>query len=128
MTMSFLGGSGSEDSACNAGDFGSIPGWEASSGEGIGYPLQYSWYSLMFRRCKKKKKNPPAMWETWVRSLGGEDPLEGGGHDNPLQYSSLENPHGQRSLAGYSPWGRKESDTTERLSTQHTRWLELKLR
>ena len=56
MTMSFLGGSGSEDSACNAGDFGSIPGWEASSGEGIGYPLQYSWYSLMFRRCKKKKK------------------------------------------------------------------------
>ena len=53
--MSFLGGSGSEDSACNAGDFGSIPGWEASSGEGIGYPLQYSWYSLMFRRCKKKK-------------------------------------------------------------------------
>ena len=114
MTMSFLGGSGSEDSACNAGDFGSIPGWEASSGEGIGYPLQYSWYSLMFRRCKKKK-NPPAMWETWVRSLGGEDPLEGGGHDNPLQYSSLENPHGQRSLAGYSPWGCKKSDTTERL-------------
>ena len=39
----------------------------------------------------------------------------GGGHDNPLQYSCLENPHEQRSLAGYSPWGRKESDTTERL-------------
>ena len=38
-----------------------------------------------------------------------------GGHDNPLQYSCLENPHEQRSLAGYSPWGRKESDTTERL-------------
>ena len=43
----------------------------------------------------------------------------GGGHVNPLQYSSLENPHGQRSLVGYSPWGHKESDTTERLSTQH---------
>ena len=36
-----------------------------------------------------------------------------GGHGNPLQFSGLENPHGQRSLAGYSPWGRKESDTTE---------------
>ena len=41
----------------------------------------------------------------------------GEGHDNPLQYSGLENPHRQRSLAGYSPWGQKESDTTERLST-----------
>ena len=40
-----------------------------------------------------------------------------GGHGNPLQYSCLENPHGQRSLAGYSPQGRKESDTTERLRT-----------
>ena len=41
----------------------------------------------------------------------------GGGHGNPLQYSCLENPHGQRSLVDYSPWGHKESDTTERLST-----------
>ena len=40
-----------------------------------------------------------------------------GGHGNPLQYSCLGNPHGQRSLAGYSPWGRKELDTTEGLST-----------
>ena len=45
-----------------------------------------------------------------VRSPGG------GGHGNPLQYSCLKNPHGQRSLTGYSPWGRKESDMTERLS------------
>ena len=36
-----------------------------------------------------------------------------GGHGNPLQYSCLENPHGQRSLSGYSPWGRSESDVTE---------------
>ena len=42
--------------------------------------------------------------------LGGSP---GGGHDNSLQYSCLENPHGQRSSAGYSPWGRKESNTTE---------------
>ena len=65
-------------------------------------------------------KNPPAMWETWVRSLGWED-SPGGGHGNPLQYSCLENPHGQRCLAAYSPWGHKESDTTEQLSTaQHS--------
>ena len=43
-----------------------------------------------------------------------------GGHDIPLQYSCLENPHGQGSLAGYSPWALKESYKTERLSTaQH---------
>ena len=39
--------------------------------------------------------------------------LPGGTHGNPLQYFSLENLHGQRSLVGYSPWGRKESDMTE---------------
>ena len=44
----------------------------------------------------------------------------GGGHSNPLQYACLENPHGQRSLAGYSPWDHKELDRTERLSTD---WL-----
>ena len=41
----------------------------------------------------------------------------GGGHDNPLQYSCLKNPHGQRSLAGYSPWGHKELDMTKQLNT-----------
>ena len=40
----------------------------------------------------------------------------GGGHGNPLQYSYLENSHGQKNLAGYSPWGHKESDMTERLT------------
>ena len=58
-----------------------------------------------------------------IRDLGSISGLgrsPGGEHDNPLQYSYLENPHGQRSLRGYSPWGRKELDTTERLSTaQH---------
>ena len=47
-------------------------------------------------------KNLPAMLETWVRSLGWEDTLEDL-HGNPLQYSGLENPRGQRSLAGHSP-------------------------
>ena len=60
------------------------------------------------------------MRETWVQSLGWEDPLEEG-MAIPLQYSCLENPHGQRNLVGCSPWGHKESDTTERLSTHA--WL-----
>ena len=41
----------------------------------------------------------------------------GGGHGNPIQYSCLENPHGQRSLVGYSPWGCRELAMTERLNT-----------
>ena len=59
----------------------------------------------------QKVKNLLAMWETWVQCLGWEGPLEEG---NLRQYS--EEFHGQRSLAGYSPWGRKKSDMTERLS------------
>ena len=43
----------------------------------------------------------------------------GRAHGDPLQYSCLENPHGQKSLVGYSPWGHKESDTTKWLSTAH---------
>ena len=49
-------------------------------------------------------------------STPGLGRCSGGGHGNPLQYSCLENPHGQRSLVGYSPWGHREWDTTERLS------------
>ena len=70
--IGFPSESAGKESACNAGDKGSVPGLERSPGEGHGYPLQYS--------C-------------------------------------LENPRGQRSLVGYSPWGCKESDMTERLST-----------
>ena len=64
-------------------------------------------------------KNPPAIWETWVRSLGWDDPL--GVHGISLQCSCLEIPHGQRGLVGCSLWGHKELDRTERLNTaQHT--------
>ena len=63
-------------------------------------------------------KNLPAMRETWVQSLRWEDST-GGGNGNPLQYFCLENLHGQRSLAGYSPRGHKELDMTEQLSTAH---------
>ena len=60
--------------ACNAGDPGSIPGLGRSAGEGMGYPLQYFWASLVAQLVK----NLPAIRETWVRSLGWEDPLEKG--------------------------------------------------
>ena len=63
-----------KESACNAGDPSSIPGLERSPGEGTDYPLQYSWVSLVAQIVK----NPPAMQETWIRSLGWEDPLEEG--------------------------------------------------
>ena len=49
--------------------------------------------------------------------IPGSGRFPGGVHGNPLQYSRLENPHGQKNLVGYSPWSRKELDTTEQLST-----------
>ena len=77
-----------KESACNAGDPRSIPRSRRSTGEGIGYPLQYSWASLVAQLVK----NPPAMWETWVRSLDWEDPLEKG----KATHSSI--------LAWRTPW------------------------
>ena len=56
------------------GALGSIPGLGRSPGEEKGYPLQYSWASLVAQLIK----NLPAVWEPWVRSLGWEDPLEKG--------------------------------------------------
>ena len=73
MSYGFPDSSFGNESACNAGDPSLTPGSGRSTGEGIGYPLQYS--------C-------------------------------------LENPHGQRSLAGYNPWGHNKSDMTEHLGTQ----------
>ena len=80
------------ESECNSGDSNSIPGSGRSAGEGIGYPLQYSWASLVAQLVK----NPPAMRETWVRSLGWEDPLEKG----KATHSSI--------LAWRIPWSLKE--------------------
>ena len=63
-------------------------------------------------------KNLPAMWETWLQFLGWEDPLEEGMATHSVFLPGKS--HGQRSLAGYSSWGGKESDTTKRLSpAQH---------
>ena len=72
--LGFPDSSVGKESSCNAGDPGSIPGCGRFPGEGIGYPLQYSWTSLVAQLVK----NLPAMQETWVHSLGWEDPLEKG--------------------------------------------------
>ena len=68
LFYTFTCSSAGKESTCNAGDSSSIPR------EGIGYPLQYSWVSLVAQTVK----NLLAMWETWVRCLGQEDPLEKG--------------------------------------------------
>ena len=70
----FLDSSVAKESVCIAGDPGSIPGLGRSTGEGIGYPLQYSWASLLAQLIK----NLPAVRESWVQSLGQEHPLEKG--------------------------------------------------
>ena len=91
-----------KESTCNAGDPVSIPGSGRFPGEGIDYPLQYSWASLVAQLVK----NLPAMQEIWVQFLGWEDPLE---KEKAIHSSILA----QRL---YSPRDHKDSDTTEPLS------------
>ena len=97
--------SADKESACHARDPGSIPRSGRSPGEGISYPLQYSWASLVAQLVK----NPPTMQETWIQSLGWEDFLEKG----TATHSSILN--WRTSWTVYT-WGSKESDTTEQLS------------
>ena len=81
-----------------------IPGSGRSTGKGISYPFQCSWASLVAQLVK----NLPAMWETWVRSLGWEDPLRRERLPTPVFWP--------REFHGlYSPRGHKELDTTEQL-------------
>ena len=93
----FPGSSAGKESPSNAGDPGSIPGSGRSPGEWIGYLLQYSWASLVAQMVK----NPSTIQETWVRSLGWEEPLEEGKatHSSLLDWriTWTEEP-------GYSPW------------------------
>ena len=107
-------GSSAGKENCNSGDPGSITGLGRSPEEGTGYPLQHSWASLVAQMVK----NSPAVPETWVWSLGWEDPLEEGmaTHSSILAWR-IPTHRGAWSLVGYSPWGQKDSDTTERLST-----------
>ena len=102
----FPGGSPGKESACSSGYPDSIPGSGRSAGEGIGYPLQDSWASPVVQLVN----HLPAVWETWVRSLGGEDPLE------KRKATPVFWPGEFHGLYGISPWGHKESDTTEQLS------------
>ena len=75
--------------------------------------LDGSWASLVVQLVN----NLSALWEIWVQSLGWKDPLEEGMAKHsaflPGESPWKENPHGKRSLAGYSPWGPKQSDRTE---------------
>ena len=73
-SVTFSDSSVGKEFACNAGDPGSIPGSRRSTGEETGYPLHYPWATL----AAQLVKIPPAMQETWVRSLGWEDLLERG--------------------------------------------------
>ena len=81
VCVGFPDSSVGKESTCKAGDPGSIPGSGRFAGEETGYPLQYSWSSLLAQLVK----NPPAMQEILVRFVGLEDPLEG--IDYPLQDS-----------------------------------------
>ena len=83
LCFSFPDSSAGKESTCNTGDPSSIPGSGRSSGEGIGYPLQYSWASLV----PQMVKNQPAMRETWVQSLGWEDFLEKGKATHSMENS-----------------------------------------
>ena len=99
------GGSEGKDSACSAGDLGSIPGSRRSRGGGHGNPLQYSWACL----AAQLVKNPPAVRETWVPSLGGEDPLEEG-----LATRSS-------TLGWRSPWREEPGTTVHGVAKSRTR-------
>ena len=100
--LGFLGSSTGKESTCYSGDPGSIPrlgSSPATHSSVLGLP-----------------------WWLNLGSIPGLGRSLGGGYGNPLQYSCLGNPHGQRSLAGYSPWGHKELDTTEKLSITGKPW------
>ena len=74
LFLGFPGGSAGKESACKAGDPNLISGPGRSPAEGVGYPLQYSFASLVAQLVK----NLPAMWEPWVLFLGWQDPLDQG--------------------------------------------------
>ena len=85
--LGFPGSSVGKESACNAGDPSSIPGSGRSTGEGIGYPLQYSWASPCGSAGKESTYNSGD-----VGSIPGLGRSPGEGKGYPLQYSGLENP------------------------------------
>ena len=116
--MGFPDSSIVKESACNAGDPGLIPGLGRSPGEGIDYPLQYFWASLVAQLLRICLQCGRPGFKPWVGKIPGE------GKGYPLQYSGPENSMD----CIVSPWGRKESDTTVQLSiisilARHGIWL-----
>ena len=116
--MGFHGISTGKESICNARDPSSIPGLGNTPEEGIGYPLQYSWASLVAQIVK----NPPTIQETWVRSLGWEDPLEEGmaTHSSIFAWRipRTEEPSGLQSLRS-----QRVQHETERISTARSLYI-----
>ena len=94
--MGFPGSSTGKDSNRSAGDTTSIPGSGRSPGEGIGYPLQYPWVSLVARTVR----NLPGMQKPWIQTLGWEIPWRRAWQCPPVFLPGES--HGQRSLVGYS--------------------------
>ena len=104
LNMGFPDSSVGKEFPCNEGDPDSITGWGGFAGEGIGYPLQYSWVSLV----PQLAKNLPAIQETWVRSLPCTGKTPQGREKLPTLVFWPDN-----SMDCVAPWGCKESDTTE---------------
>ena len=103
LRMGFPDSSVGKESTCNAGDPSLIPGQGRSAGEGTGYPLQYSWASLVAQLVKNLQCRRPG-FDAWVGKI-------------PWRRERLPTPvFWPREFHGlYSPWGLKESDTIERL-------------
>ena len=105
-----------------AGDVRFNPGLGRSPREGIGYPLQPVF--LGFPGGSDSKESAYNVGDLGLIPGLGRSSAEG--HDKPFQYSCLENPHGLRSLESCSPWGHKEWDMTEQLSTaQHSTCVDM---
>ena len=120
----FPGSSAGKESFCKAGDPDLILESRRSPGEGIGHPLQYSWASLVAQVVIRLQRGKPG-FDPWVRKIPWRRARQ------PTLIFLPGESQGQRSLAGYSPWSHKESDTTEQLSTARCRgemtiicWLE----
>ena len=107
-----LGSSAGKESACNEGDPGSIPGAGRSPGKRNRLPTPVF---LGFPDGSDGKESSCNVGN--LDLIPGLERSPGEGPGNPFQYSCLENPHGQRSLAGYSLWGHKELDRAAQLST-----------
>ena len=107
MMLGFPDRSVGKGSAYKVGDIGSIAGSGRFAGEGIGYTLQYSWASLVAQLVK----NLPAVRGTWVQSWVGKIPWRRERLPTPVFWPG-------EFYGLYSPWGHKESDTTEQLSLQ----------